>query len=45
MARKTTVTPEGDLTPAQHELLAVAWDGPAAGRWPRYGRRLPTAGA
>jgi predicted transcriptional regulator len=31
MARKTTVTPEGDLTPAQHELLAVAWDGPAAG--------------
>ena len=31
MARKTAVTPEGDLTPAQHELLAVAWDGPAAG--------------
>jgi len=31
MARKTAANPEGDLTPAQHELLAVAWDGPAAG--------------
>jgi BlaI family penicillinase repressor len=31
MARKTVVTPEGDLTPAQHELLTVAWDGPPAG--------------
>ena len=31
MARKTAVNPEGDLTPAQQELLAVAWDGPAEG--------------
>ena len=31
MARKTAVNPEGDLTPAQHELLAVAWDGPTEG--------------
>ena len=31
MARKAAANPEGDLTPAQHELLAVAWDGPAAG--------------
>lgn len=31
MAKKTAANPEGDLTPAQHELLAVAWDGPAAG--------------
>jgi len=25
------VNPEGDLTPAQYELLAVAWNGPAGG--------------
>ncbi len=31
MVRKTTVTPEGDLTPAQFELVAAAWDGPAEG--------------
>lgn len=31
MARKKAVNPEGDLTPAQYELLAVAWDGPAEG--------------
>jgi len=31
LARTTAANPEGDLTPAQHELLAVAWDGPAAG--------------
>ena len=31
MARKTTVIPEGDLTPAQFELVAAAWDGPAEG--------------
>jgi BlaI family transcriptional regulator, penicillinase repressor len=31
MAQKKAVNPEGDLTPAQYELLAVAWSGPAAG--------------
>lgn len=31
MARKKPVNPEGDLTAAQYELLAVAWDGPAMG--------------
>ena len=31
MAKKTAVNPEGDLTPAQYELLALAWDGPATG--------------
>ena len=31
MAKKTAVNPEGDLTPAQYELIAVAWDGPATG--------------
>lgn len=31
MARKTTVIPAGDLTPAQFELVAAAWDGPAEG--------------
>ena len=31
MAKKTAVHPEGDLTPAQYELLALAWDGPATG--------------
>ena len=31
MPRKPTVTPAGDLTPAQYEILAVAWDGPVAG--------------
>lgn len=31
MARKRVVNPEGDLTPAQYELVAVAWEGPAEG--------------
>lgn len=31
MAQKKAVNPEGDLTPAQYELLAAAWDGPAEG--------------
>jgi predicted transcriptional regulator len=31
MAKRKAINPEGDLTPAQHELLAVAWDGPEAG--------------
>ena len=31
MARKTAATPAGELTPAQYEILAVAWDGPVAG--------------
>jgi predicted transcriptional regulator len=31
MAKSKAINPEGDLTPAQHELLAVAWGGPEAG--------------
>ena len=31
MTQKKAVNPEGDLTPAQYELLAVAWNGPAEG--------------
>jgi predicted transcriptional regulator len=31
VAQKKAVKPEGDLTPAQYELLAMAWIGPADG--------------